>query len=53
VTVRFWPSTSLAHTFQITVPKKVREKMNLKAGQSVAFLENSLVPKYASPSTEL
>lgn len=43
----------MSHKFQITVPKKVREKMKLKGGDSVAFVEESGGRIYIAKSTEV
>jgi AbrB family looped-hinge helix DNA binding protein len=42
----------MSHKFQITVPKKVREKMKLKGGDTVTFIEES-GRIYVGKSTEV
>lgn len=42
----------MSHKFQITVPKKVREKAKLKGGDSVAFIEEG-GRIYIAKSTEI
>jgi AbrB family looped-hinge helix DNA binding protein len=42
----------MSYKFQITVPKKVREKMKLKGGDSVAFVEEG-GRFYVTKSTEV
>jgi len=42
----------MSHKFQITIPKKVRDKMRLKAGDSVAFIDES-GRIYMAKSTEV
>ncbi len=44
--------TTITHKFQITIPKKVREKHNLEEGDSIVFVEeNDKI--YIRTSTEL
>jgi len=42
----------MSHKFQITIPKKVRDKMRLRAGDSVAFIDES-GRIYMAKSTEV
>jgi AbrB family looped-hinge helix DNA binding protein len=33
--------TSMSHKFQITIPKRVREKYHLEEGQTIMFVEEN------------
>lgn len=44
--------TTITHKFQITIPKKVREKHNLVEGDSIIFIEED-DRIYLKTSTEL
>lgn len=44
--------TTITYKFQVTVPKKVREKHNLKEGDTITFIEeNDRI--YIAKSTEI